>query len=134
MLIKDQNAINALLRDYNIKMPKNPPRVLNEERFKNIMSAIDVIKTFILETSPDAIFEIRGIEQEETLSPMNPKDIYFIVITDEIIVQDTTKFFAAISHGNNFEIYSDKKSKIKLSIRFGGAFSAAPLPDPFSDK
>ena len=125
-MLNDKDKINAFLKDYKIKVPKDPPRAVNVERFNEIMYAIDAIEAFILDTSPDAIFETR-------YDGMNPKDIYFTAITDEIIVKDTKAFFAAIMHGENFELYKDKKSNIKLSIKFGGAFSTKPPPDPFSD-
>ena len=124
MLFKNQDKITTLLKEYEQKISKQIPLVKNKERFSTIMSAIDVITTFILDASPDAIIELRQ-------GSMNPKDIYYTVITNEIIIQKTKAFFNAVTHGDNFEIYQQKKGNILLSIRFSGAYSAAPLNDVF---
>jgi|GEM_PF-2856690 len=124
MLFKNKDKIDTLLKEYKDKMPKEVALVINKERYEQIMLAIDTLTTLILDSTPDAIFEIRQ-------GGMNPKDIFFTAITDEVVVKDNNALAAAIVVGENFEIYQHKKGKIMLSIKFRGAYSAAPLNDPF---
>lgn len=111
--------IDELLKRYQSKMPKLAYLVKNKSQYETIVKSMEIITSFVKKVSPDAKIEI-------TPGEMDPSAIYYKVLADEVIIENTKDFCAAILNASNIEFYPRNERKLAMSILFNGAYDPAP--------
>ncbi len=102
-------VFDALL-DFINCLPKETVKMIDFERYTNMMQAAAELKDILTDTNSQGNFDI------ELLDLFNAGSIK--VELDDLTVLNTVKFSSMIEKADNFEIYPRTDGKLQLNITF----------------
>lgn len=102
---------NTFLDMYNKWQDQPHMYVVNNNKMKHVRTAYSNLENIIHEYDRDAKVEIE-------INEFNDGSASISVETDDIVVQDISKFITIIEHASNFEVYPLINGNMKFAITF----------------
>lgn len=90
--------------------------IIDEDRYKLVIDAYQIIKSIILTEDPDATIDI--IEGALQIGSMVIR-----AVTSDVTVYDTAEFAEATKNADNFQIYPTADDRVKFDILFENVIS-----------